>query len=300
MAEPAARVYEFGDFRLDGSTRALLRRDGTAVPLTPKALETLAHLVEHAGTVLDKDDLMRAVWPDTAVEENNLNQHISLLRRALGEGRGDRRYIATVPGRGYQFVGRVRVTAGSAARAGRTEETSIAVLPFVNVSADPHYDYFGDGIAEELITALSRLEHVRVAARTSAFSFKGRQADVREIAEKLGVDLVLEGSLRKSGSRLRIAAQLINAADGCHMWSDRYEREMDMRDVFEVQDEITIAVVNALRLKLPGGETAPVLRHPTASVEAHDLYSAGALLPVPDDRLGHRARGAVFRESDRG
>src|SRR3954451_5337529 len=210
MADGSTRLYEFGDFRLDRNKRLLLRHDGTLVPLAAKAFETLAYLVERAGSVVDKDELMRAVWPDTAVEENNLTQNISLLRRLFGESRGDHRYIATVPSRGYQFVATVYVAASSAEQepAGRT----IAVLPFVNVTADPEYDFFADGLADELIVALSKLDRVRVAARTSAFSFKGAQADVRRIAETLGVNLVLEGTVRTSGSRLRVTAELVNAA----------------------------------------------------------------------------------------
>jgi adenylate cyclase len=167
-------VYEFGEFRLHLGKRLLLRRDGTPVPLTPKAFDTLTYLVEHEGTVLDKEDLMRAVWPDIAVEENNLNQNISLLRRALGEGRSEHHYIATVPGRGYQFVAVVKPAAAPAAPPGPAEKASIAVLPFANVSTDGEYEYFADGLADDLISALSKLDRLRVVARTSAFSFKGR------------------------------------------------------------------------------------------------------------------------------
>src|SRR3954466_6327140 len=127
MADGSPRLYEFGDFRLDQGRRTLLGRDGAPVALTAKAFETLSYLVEHAGTVLDKDELMRAVWPDTAVEENNLNQSISVLRRLLGEARGEHRFIATVPGRGYQFVADVRVAAPPPRRP--AGEASIVVLP---------------------------------------------------------------------------------------------------------------------------------------------------------------------------
>src|SRR5581483_8489426 len=115
MATPSAPIYGFAEFRLHIGKRLLTGRDGTPIPLTPKAYDTLAYLVEHAGVVVNKDELMRAIWPDTAVEENNLNQNISLLRRALGEGRGDQRYIATVPGRSYQFIAAVRVNAAKPA-----------------------------------------------------------------------------------------------------------------------------------------------------------------------------------------
>jgi TolB-like protein/Tfp pilus assembly protein PilF len=278
MASRSTPVYEFGNFRLDTGKRLLLGRDGAPVPLTPKAYETLAYLVDHAGTVVGKEEMMRAIWPDTAVEENNLTQNISLLRRVLGEGRGEHRYIATVPGRGYQFVAGVGVAGPAGPAAPLSEpaaEASIAVLPFVNVSADPDIEFFGDGLADELINRLSKLARVRVAARTSAFSFKGKQAHVREIASGLGVSLVLEGSVRKSGGRLRITAQLVNAADGYQLWSERYDREIEMRDLFEVQDEITLAVMDALKPSLPRGERAAVLKHSTENVKAHELYLKG-------------------------
>src|SRR5215467_15939196 len=127
MGAQPARIYGFGDFRLHVGKRLLLGRDGKPISLTPKAYDTLAYLVERAGAVVDKDELMRAVWPDTAVEENNLTQNISLVRRALGEGRDGHRYIATVPGRGYQFIAAVRVTAPKPAVSTPDVEPSIAV-----------------------------------------------------------------------------------------------------------------------------------------------------------------------------
>jgi TolB-like protein/tetratricopeptide (TPR) repeat protein len=267
-------VYEFAGFCLDESRRILLDRDGAAVALTPKAYETLAYLVKHSGTVLDKEQMIRAIWPDTAVEENNLTQNISLLRRVLGEERGEHRFIATVPGRGYHFVAPVTVEGKADLRQGSAETVSIAVLPFTNNSADAEYDYFADGLADELINALSRVTGVRVAARMSAFSFKGKQAHIREIASLLGVAFVLEGSVRKSDCRLRITAHVVNVADGYQLWSERYEREIGSRNLFDVQDEITVAVVNALRLKLPcqpGMSGRRVAGNPLA----HELYLKG-------------------------
>ena len=243
------------------------------LPLASKAFETLAYLVEHAGAVIDKDELMRAVWPDTAVEENNLNQNISLLRRLLGETRGEHRYIATVPGRGYQFVAKVRLATELAESVARG--TSIAVLPFVNVGPDPEYDFFGEGLADELIVALSKINRVRVAARTSAFSFKGTHVDVRRIAETLGVHLVLEGTVRRSGTRLRVTAELVNAADGCQVWSERYEREMEMKDIFAVQDELTRVVLDAVAPNLSRTDPAAIHKHRTSNLAAHELYLKG-------------------------
>src|SRR5579859_409190 len=275
MSSPKAEVYQFGEFRLDTGRRLLTERQ-TPVGLSGKAFDTLLYLVEHRGIVLKKEQLMQAIWPDTVVEENNLNQNISTLRRVLGESRDEHRYIATVPGRGYQFVAQVRVVVREDREHHRPASgASIAVLPFVNFSADPANEYFCDGLAEELINALSKLEHVRVAARTSAFSFKGRQTDVREIGKSLNVGAVLEGSVRKSGNRLRITAQLINTADGCHVWSERYDRDVSMEDIFDVQDEIALAVVDALKLKLMGKERSAVLKRPTDNPEAYLLYLKG-------------------------
>src|SRR3954462_9975336 len=262
MSDGSTRLYEFGDFRLDRGKRLLLRHDGAIVPLAAKAYETLSYLVEHAGTVVDKDELIRAVWPDTAVEENNLTQNISLLRRLFGEGRSEHRYIATVPGRGYQLVATVRVSTSPVPHE-PPAAVSIAVLPFVNVSADPEYDYFADGLADELIVALSKIERVRVVARTSAFSFKGTHAHIRSIADTLGVSLVLEVSVRKSGTRLRVTAELGNAAAGCPVWSARYDRGRDMRDIFEVQDELTRTVLDAVRPSLPRSHDGAVVTHHT-------------------------------------
>ena len=150
---------------------------------------------------------------------------------------------------------------------------SIAVLPFVNISNDPDNEYFCDGLAEELLNALSKIEALRVAARTSAFSFKGKETDIREIGRKLNVSTVLEGSVRKAGNRLRITTQLVNIADGYHLWSERYDREM--KDIFDVQDEITLTVVAALKMKLLGEEKAAVLKHYTDNTEAYQLYLKG-------------------------
>ena len=150
---------------------------------------------------------------------------------------------------------------------------SIAVLPFANMSPEPDNEYFCDGLAEELLNALAKIDQLKVAARTSAFSFKGKDAGASEIGAALNVRTVLEGSVRKSGSRLRITAQLVNAADGYHLWSERYDREM--KDIFDVQDEITLAVVEALKVKLLGREHATVLAHHTRNPEALELYLRG-------------------------
>ena len=155
-----------------------------------------------------------------------------------------------------------------------TEPTpSIAVLPFVNMSPDPENEYFGDGLAEELINALTQLKGMHVAARTSAFIFRGRETDIREIGKKLDVSTVLEGSVRRAGNRLRITAQLVNIADGFHLWSERYDREMN--DIFSVQDEITTAIVGKLKVELIGKRKDKIVKRYTENLEAYDLYLKG-------------------------
>ena len=150
---------------------------------------------------------------------------------------------------------------------------SIAVLPFRNMSADPEQEYFCEGLAEELIDALARLEGLRVAARTSAFQFGGKGHDLSEIGEKLKVETILEGSVRKAGNRLRVNAQLINASDGYHLWSERYDRDMD--DIFAVQDDIARTVVEKLKVKLLGGVDVPMVTRPTDNLDAYNLFLEG-------------------------
>jgi serine/threonine protein kinase len=155
-------------------------------------------------------------------------------------------------------------------------DRSIAVLPFTNMSGDPENEYFSDGISEEIINALAQLPRLRVAARTSAFSFKGKNTDLRTIGDQLSVGTVLEGSVRKSGGRIRITAQLINVADGYHLWSERYDRELT--DVFAIQDEIANAIAGKLKVTLGVGADSPLVRPPTANIEAYDLYLKGRAL----------------------
>ncbi len=269
MSDPSPGFYEFEDFRLEVSRR-LLFRQGQPVRLTPKAFDTLLLLVQRKGEVISKDELMRQVWPDTAVEENNLNQNISTVRRVLGENRGENRYIATVPGQGYRFVPAVEIS-GFAQPA--TEPVTVAVLPFANLSSDPDSEIFADGVTEEIINALVQIRNLRVVARTSAFSFKGKQVDLRSVGATLNAGTLLEGSVRRSGDRVRIVAQLINAADGYHIWSERYDREL--QDIFQVQDEIARTIAHRLKVTLGPEKAEPLVRSETKDLEAYQLYLKG-------------------------
>ena len=151
-----------------------------------------------------------------------------------------------------------------------TQLPSLVVLPFVNTSADLENEFFCDGLAEDLISALTKLAQLRVVARTSAFSFKGQNLDVREIGRQLNVGAVLEGSVRRAGNRLRITAQIVNVADGFDLWSERYDRQLT--DIFDIQDEITLAIVEALKVKLLSGQQAVLLKRPTDNLEAWEWY----------------------------
>ena len=187
-----------------------------------------------------------------------------VVTRSLANSR-DGRYQSVA-----DLLGELRDATGSATKAASEPDVpSIAVLPFANMSADPEQEYFCEGMAEEIIDALARLDGLRVVARTSAFQFKGLSPDLREVGEKLNVRTVLEGSVRKAGNRLRINAQLINTEDGYHLWSERYDRDMD--DVFAVQDEIARTVVEKLKVKLLGKRDAPMIAPPTDNLEAYNL-----------------------------
>lgn len=185
------------------------------------------------------------------------------------------RSLSKDAGRRYQTVGELLAeltarTTSSGPTADPEEIPSIAVLPFDNMSADPEQEYFCEGMAEEIINALAALDGLRVASRTSAFQAKARDFEMAEIGTRLNVGTALEGSVRKAGNRLRVTAQLINVSDGYHLWSERYDREVD--DVFAVQDEITRAVVNQLKVKLLGEEHVPVVRRPTDNLHAYSLF----------------------------
>ena len=196
-----------------------------------------------------------------------------VIGRTLHKGREQRYQLVT------DLLGELRKATASATRAtSQPDVPSIAVLPFADMSPAKDQDYFCEGLAEELIDALARLEGLRVVARTSAFRFKGDAPDLREVGQKLNVKTVLEGCVRKAGNRLRINAQLINTEDGYHLWSERYDRDMD--DVFAVQDEIARSVVEKLKVKLLGAADTPLVKRPTANVEAYNLVLQGRYFTV--------------------
>jgi adenylate cyclase len=261
----------FGRFCLDLAQGGLLR-DGKPVPLGNRALEILVVLASAKGEIVTKDELMARVWPGRVVEENNIQVHVSALRKALDEGSNTGSCVMTVPGRGYRLVGtpwRVSVDQAAAVPVSKaTERPSIAIIAFQNMSDDPDQDHFTDGIVEEIITGLSRFQGLTVVARNSSFAYRGRAIDVRQIGRELGVRYVLEGSVRKAAGKVRIIGQLIDAATGMHLWADRFEG--DLADVFALQDEVMMDVVSAIAPKMFQIEIDLATRRPN-DLSAYDL-----------------------------
>lgn len=257
--------FAFGPFVLDPGAGTLLR-DGVPVAVGYRGLKLLAALVERPGEILNKAALMDAAWPGAAVEEGNLTVQISQLRKLLGPAGNGSEWIATVPRVGYRFTGAVEQIGGSRRRPlPLPDKPSIAVLPFVSPGNDPEQNSFADGLTEDLITDLSRHSGLFVIARNSVFAYKGKAMDVRAIAEDLGVRYLLEGSARRAARRVRVNAQLVDAASGEHLWAERFDRGLE--DIFAVQDEVTARIVEALLGRL---SVLPP-RHRARNIEAYDL-----------------------------
>ncbi|MCP3725804.1 winged helix-turn-helix domain-containing protein [Paraburkholderia sp. CNPSo 3272] len=248
---------------------------GGIVRVEPKVMEVLVCLARHPGETVSKEQLFQAVWPKIVVSEDVLKRCIAELRRAFDDDARNPRVIETISKRGYRLV--APVTAGSAppAHTERVVNDSIAVLPFINMSADPEHEYFADGITEEIIDALAQIPELHVVARSSAFSFKSKHIDLRIVGEQLNVRTVLEGSVRRADNRLRITAQLVSAVDGYHLWSERYDREL--KDVFAIQEEIAQAIVQRLKFTFPWGSRS-LVNPGTPNLEAYESYLKGHAL----------------------
>jgi TolB-like protein len=260
-------VTEFSPFRLDQENQCLWR-GAERIPLTPKAFSVLKHLVARAGQLVTHEELLAELWPDSFVQPEVLKSQILDVRHALGDDAKDPKFIETQPRRGYRFIASVRNAVDGAGEPERGTAPSIAVLPFINLGSEKGSDYFGDGLAEDIINELTKIAGLKVIARTSAFAFKGRTGDIRQIAKVLGVSNILEGSIRTEGTSIRVTAQLIAAADGSHLWSGRYDRAFS--DLLAIQDEIAQAIAEALETRLRGpGERRP------ANPQAHQAYLEG-------------------------
>ena len=278
-------LFLFEDFALDTDRREL-RRGATLVAVEPQVFDLLSYLIVNRERVATKDDLIASVWGGRVVSESTLTTRINAARCAIGDSGAEQRLIKTLLRKGVRFVGTVRgeqkpktVDTATVAPArprpalSLTDRPSISVLPFNNLNGDPEQDYFADGMVEEITTALSRVSWLFVVARNSSFTYKGRAIDLTRVARELGVRYVLEGSVRKAGQRVRIAAQLIDATNGAHLWADRFEGSLG--DIFDLQDQVTTSVVGAIALRLEDFEIARAKRKPPENLNAYDCFLRG-------------------------
>jgi TolB-like protein/DNA-binding winged helix-turn-helix (wHTH) protein/Flp pilus assembly protein TadD len=359
MSGLTSNLYQFGEFRLDAQNR-VLRRGEAIVPLTPKAFDVLLLLIQNAGRIVTKDELMNAVWPDSFVEESNLTQTIFMVRKALEET-SDQRYILTLQGKGYRFLVPVTQAAGNGLETKEPEsppteksadpgaqsqlqrprakdsratvmalvafalvvivasavwfwssqrraaeqpgKTMLAVLPFENFTGDPGQEYFSDGLTEEMISQLGDLDpsHLGVIARTSVMHYKHSQESIPEIGKSLGVQYVVEGSVRRDVERVRITAQLIQVKDQSHLWAREYDR--DLNHLLELQTEIAHEVANEIESSLSGQRQAVAVREGSASApggssyEAYDLYLKGRYFWNKRTADGFRQAADYFQQA---
>lgn len=284
-------VFSFNNFEID-LARQEMRRAGNRVHMEPQVFDLLVHLVRNRDRIVSKDELIDAVWNGRSISEAALSSRVSAARRALGDTGSDQTMIRTLHKRGFRFIGDVDEGSANAIADGQMPSTqaavsdaaklspsleppqapdkpSIAVLPFQNMSLDPDQEYFADGLTEDIITGLSRQHWFSVIARNSTFTFKGRTGDVRDVAAQLGVRYVLEGSVRRANNRVRVTAQLIDAANGNQLWAEKYDRELD--DIFALQDNLTTRVIGSVAPQILVAEAERVRRTPPQSIGAWDL-----------------------------
>jgi TolB-like protein/cytochrome c-type biogenesis protein CcmH/NrfG len=276
-------IYQFDDYSLDVD-RQELRRGAELVDIEPQVLDLLQYLIRHRERVVSKDDLIEHVWHGRIVSESTLTSRITAARQAIGDSGAHQRLIRTIARKGIRFVGEVRGDQSSpiggsvtntmlsspvGTAPGLPDKPSIAVLPFTNMSGDPEQEYFADGMAEEILTALSHSNSLFVIARNSSFTYKGKAIDVRQVGRDLGVRYVLEGSVRRSGDRLRFTAQLIDATSGAQIWANRFDGGTN--DVFELQDRIAESVVAVIEPNVQLAEIERMKRKPVANLDAYDL-----------------------------
>ena len=263
-----ARIYEFGQFRLEAGGR-LLFRDRERLALTPKAVELLIALVEARGRLMTREELLQKIWADAVVEEGTLTSHISLLRKALGD-----EHIETLPKRGYRFAGSVREVTDTPAQAA-PQRIMLVVLPFENLSGGDKHNYFSEGLTEEMITQLARLspQNLGVIARTSSMQYKSTAKSVQQIGRELNVSYALEGSVRRAADRVRITAQLIQVSDESHVWADTYERNLG--DILVLQSEVAQAVARQIQIQLTPRAQKRLDSARSINPQAHEAYLKG-------------------------
>src|SRR6266566_2541952 len=256
----------FGAFELDQDAGEL-RKQGTRMKLQEQPLQMLQVLLQRPGEVVTREELQQKIWPsDTFVDfDHGINNAIKRLREALGDAAETPHYIETLPRRGYRFVGKIEYNA--------PRMRSLAVLPLENLSHDPQQEYFAEGLTEALITTLAKIGELRVVSRTTAMLYKDVHKPLREIARELEVDAIVEGTVLRAGQRVRITAQLIDAANETHLWAESYERHL--RDVLHLQAEVAEAIAKQVRVKLTPQERAHLAQTQPVNPEAYEAYLKG-------------------------
>jgi TolB-like protein/Tfp pilus assembly protein PilF len=292
-------IFLFEHLRLD--RRGLFRREegGGLVPLKigSRAEEILRVLVERAGELVSKDEIISRVWPETIVEESNLTVQISTLRRFLDELSAEGGYIQTVPGRGYRFVAKVARVEPNVPPSSppAPQRLSILVLPFANLSDDSDQQYFADGITEDLTADLSRIPQSFIISRHTAFTYRNRSVSTKHIGHELGVRYVVEGSVRRSKDHVRVTAQLVDAEIDAHLWAERYDR--NRADLFELQDEIVTAIAGAIEPELLKFERGRIAALPQQSDDAYELYQRGMFHHYRQNKADNLKAQVYFRRA---
>ena len=284
---PGTDAFQISGWTIHPMTNRMSLGSDT-IKLEPKVMQVLAYLAERPGQTVTRDELARAVWAGTVVGDDAVTNAIIKLRKAFDDDSRSSKVIETIPKRGYRLVAKVERLPGGTR--GAAEETvgadaaldspgaqtgppTIAVLPFRNLSDDPEQEYFSDGITEDITTALANTGWYRVTARHSAFSYKGKAIDVRQVGKELGVQYILEGSVRRTGEKVRVTAQLIETGGGKHVWGHRYDGTL--ADIFDFQDQITETIVGTVEGMFHRAEAERVGQKRPESMEAYDYLLRG-------------------------
>lgn len=286
-------LHRFGPYVFDGRHRVLLK-NGAPIAIGQRGMALLAALIEADGGSVSKDVLLQAAWGSDAIEESNLSVQIAALRKVLGPKSDGSEWITTIQRLGYQFVNREQ--SPQSLRPARSDVTvaqmkpAIAVLPFTNLSTDEAQKYFADGLAEDLITELSKSDQLTVIARHSSFSYRESTASTRDIATALGVTFLVEGSVRRSQDRVRISVQLVDTLANSPIWADRFDGQLE--DIFKLQDDVVGKIMVSIANVLP---STPSARRPTTSLEAYDLFVRGRLFSLQSPEKNRFARPLLER-----
>ncbi len=306
MSKPSSPLYKFGPFTLNAKEKLLLR-DGRRVMLKPKVFDLLLVLVENSGHVIEKNELMNRLWPDTFVEESNLSVSIFALRKALGENHYGHSYIETVPRRGYRFVANVieapsdgsdRSTAALVQSKNKFERTahvrSLAVLPFKLLGSPSTDEYLGLGLADALITRLTNLSQIRVRPTSAVRDYTGAR-DIAVAGHELKVDALLDGSVQRLGKRIRVTTQLVDVRESAILWAENFDEKFV--NIFSLEDSFSSQLVKALELKLTGEEKGLVEKRFTESPDAYQAYLKGVYFLSRRSAEGMRKSFELFNRA---